>query len=219
MRTSTIRYSPIEITPTRHARRRWRQSPLVWVDRNGKVEPLPAPLRQYEAAALSPDGRHAAVSFTTARSESGTTILRAQRWCRSSAQKAAVRRRSGHRMDHALCTAAPEWAFEICSGALLTRPLRRSDSRPRKMRCRCRPPSRQTDAGWRLRRPASLPVTTSGCSASAATARSSRCWPTRHFPKKARASHQTGGGWRTSPMSPGATGSMSRPFPAQADDG
>jgi Tol biopolymer transport system component len=34
---------------------------LVWVDRKGNVEPLPAPVRGYENASISPDGRFAAV--------------------------------------------------------------------------------------------------------------------------------------------------------------
>src|SRR5262249_15054212 len=33
---------------------------LVWVDRNGGVEPLPAPLRPYSNPQLSPDGRRVA---------------------------------------------------------------------------------------------------------------------------------------------------------------
>jgi serine/threonine-protein kinase len=36
---------------------------LVWVDRSGHVEPTAAPLRNYLDVALSPDGRHAAVTI------------------------------------------------------------------------------------------------------------------------------------------------------------
>ena len=36
---------------------------LVWVDRKGEVEPLPAPPRSYQSLALSPDGRQAAVDI------------------------------------------------------------------------------------------------------------------------------------------------------------
>jgi serine/threonine-protein kinase len=36
---------------------------LVWVDRDGKIEALPAPERDYEAVALSPDGRQVAVQM------------------------------------------------------------------------------------------------------------------------------------------------------------
>ena len=43
-------------SPQRYERR------LVWADRDGRVEPLPAPPREYENTALSPDGRRAAVS-------------------------------------------------------------------------------------------------------------------------------------------------------------
>src|SRR5205814_409795 len=38
------------------------ESRLVWVDRSGAVEPLPAPPRAYAEPAISPDGRHVAVS-------------------------------------------------------------------------------------------------------------------------------------------------------------
>ena len=37
---------------------------LVWVDRQGKADPLNAPRRPYETPRLSPDGRH--VAFMTA---------------------------------------------------------------------------------------------------------------------------------------------------------
>jgi serine/threonine protein kinase/Tol biopolymer transport system component len=43
---------------------------LVWVDRQGKIEPLAAPAKTYGYAALSPDGQHIAVSIT-----SGTSVL------------------------------------------------------------------------------------------------------------------------------------------------
>jgi serine/threonine protein kinase/WD40 repeat protein len=36
---------------------------LVWVDRGGNVEPLPAPTRYYDAISLSPDGRQVAVEI------------------------------------------------------------------------------------------------------------------------------------------------------------
>jgi eukaryotic-like serine/threonine-protein kinase len=36
---------------------------IVWVDRTGMVEPLPAPERDYEAVALSPDGQRAVVQL------------------------------------------------------------------------------------------------------------------------------------------------------------
>ncbi len=43
---------------------------LVWVDRQGKIEPLAAPAKTYGYVALSPDGQHIAVSIT-----SGTSVL------------------------------------------------------------------------------------------------------------------------------------------------
>src|SRR5262245_49968228 len=36
---------------------------LVWVDRHGVAQPLPAPLRPYRAPRLSPDGRQVAVGI------------------------------------------------------------------------------------------------------------------------------------------------------------
>ncbi len=42
---------------------------LVWVDRKGAVEPLPAPLRSYEELALSPDGRQVAVPIYSGTTE------------------------------------------------------------------------------------------------------------------------------------------------------
>ena len=44
--------------PARYARR------LVWVDRGGRVEPLPAPERDYEGAWISPNGREALVQIS-----------------------------------------------------------------------------------------------------------------------------------------------------------
>src|SRR2546426_1271320 len=41
---------------------------LVWVDRKGIIEPLPAPPRAYDDPALSPDGRQAAVAITAGTS-------------------------------------------------------------------------------------------------------------------------------------------------------
>jgi eukaryotic-like serine/threonine-protein kinase len=38
---------------------------LVWVDRQGRIEPLPAPPRAYAGAALSPDGRQVGVYITS----------------------------------------------------------------------------------------------------------------------------------------------------------
>jgi hypothetical protein len=42
---------------------------LVWVDRKGAIEPLPAPPRNYGSASLSPDGRQVAVYITSGRPE------------------------------------------------------------------------------------------------------------------------------------------------------
>ena len=42
---------------------------LVWVDRQGKIEPLAAPARTYSNAALSPDGQQVAVTITSGTSE------------------------------------------------------------------------------------------------------------------------------------------------------
>jgi eukaryotic-like serine/threonine-protein kinase len=42
---------------------------LVWVDRNGKVEPLPAPPRPYQGPRLSPDGQQVAVGVQGAKEE------------------------------------------------------------------------------------------------------------------------------------------------------
>ena len=39
------------------------ESQLVWVDRQGKVEPIPAPLRAYSSPALSRDGKQVAVTI------------------------------------------------------------------------------------------------------------------------------------------------------------
>ena len=43
--------------PTRRAQR------VVWVDRDGRVEPLPLPERDYQSVTISPDGRQAIVQF------------------------------------------------------------------------------------------------------------------------------------------------------------
>jgi serine/threonine protein kinase/Tol biopolymer transport system component len=51
--TGSLAYIPA--SPRQFERR------LVWVDRNGKIEPLAAPPRNYEEPALSPDGRQIAV--------------------------------------------------------------------------------------------------------------------------------------------------------------
>jgi Tol biopolymer transport system component len=40
---------------------------LIWFDRQGKVEALPAPLRAYADPQLSPDGRHLAVAIVSGR--------------------------------------------------------------------------------------------------------------------------------------------------------
>jgi serine/threonine-protein kinase len=40
---------------------------LVWVSRDGRVEPIPAPLRSYQAVAISPDGRRAALTVQDSR--------------------------------------------------------------------------------------------------------------------------------------------------------
>jgi serine/threonine-protein kinase len=42
---------------------------LVWVDRKGEVEPLPAPPRHYRDVALSPDGRQVAISIRSGKEE------------------------------------------------------------------------------------------------------------------------------------------------------
>ncbi len=41
----------------------WYESRLVWVDRHGVIEPLSAPLRDYQEPVLSPDGRRFAISI------------------------------------------------------------------------------------------------------------------------------------------------------------
>jgi serine/threonine-protein kinase len=41
----------------------WNESRLVWVDRQGNVEPLPAPPQRYQEPAISPDGRQMAISI------------------------------------------------------------------------------------------------------------------------------------------------------------
>jgi dipeptidyl aminopeptidase/acylaminoacyl peptidase len=47
----------------------WRGDPrryerrLVWVERDGRIEPLPAPVREYSSAKISPDGLQAAVEI------------------------------------------------------------------------------------------------------------------------------------------------------------
>jgi len=43
---------------------------LIWFDRQGKVEALPAPLRAYADPQLSPDGRHLAVAVVSGRNSS-----------------------------------------------------------------------------------------------------------------------------------------------------
>jgi tricorn protease-like protein len=37
---------------------------LIWVDRNGKEQPVAAPIRAYLFPRLSPDGKHVAVGIT-----------------------------------------------------------------------------------------------------------------------------------------------------------
>jgi eukaryotic-like serine/threonine-protein kinase len=41
------------------------ESQLVWVDRQGKVQPIPAPLRAYSSPALSRDGKQVVVTITS----------------------------------------------------------------------------------------------------------------------------------------------------------
>ncbi|MCU0225424.1 MAG: serine/threonine-protein kinase [Acidobacteria bacterium] len=54
--SGTLAY--LEGGPTRYSYR------LVWVDRDGKVEPLPFPERDYEAVAIAPDGQRAVVQVS-----------------------------------------------------------------------------------------------------------------------------------------------------------
>jgi len=54
-RTGTLAYVPGTVEQL--------TSTLVWVDRQGVVEPLPAPPRQYDYPELSPDGQRVAVSI------------------------------------------------------------------------------------------------------------------------------------------------------------
>ena len=53
--TGSLAYFPL--APHQYERR------LVWVDRKGEVQPIPAPPRSYLNAALSPDGRQVAVGI------------------------------------------------------------------------------------------------------------------------------------------------------------
>ncbi len=52
---------------------------LVWVDRQGGVEPLGAPPRLYVHPCLSPDGQRVAVAITEPRTTSGSMTFRAAR--------------------------------------------------------------------------------------------------------------------------------------------
>ena len=51
------------------------QRMLVWVDRQGREEPVPGPSRTYQMVRLAPDGTRAALDFATKTTTSGSGRL------------------------------------------------------------------------------------------------------------------------------------------------